>query len=159
MSIFTAIFHGFALSFHANPKTVHILYHQIKQVIFGSIIIQYSTTQDSTWLLKSIHISISYSWTVLSTDIRQSKSGIGKLRPAGQIQPAASFFMARELRMDFTFSNSLKFQSTRYNGTVCGAHIASHSHAAWWPLLWCHAVIIRQRFQWTFAINCDDRKY
>jgi hypothetical protein len=49
--------------------------------------------------------------------------------------------------MDFTFSNSLKFQSTRYNGTVCGARIASHSHAARWPLLWRHAVIIRQRFQ------------
>jgi hypothetical protein len=64
-----------------------------------------------------------------------SSPGVGKLRPAGQIRPAASFCTARDLRMDFTFSNSLKFQSTRYNETVCGARIASHSHAAWWPLL------------------------
>jgi hypothetical protein len=43
-------------------------------------------------------------------------SGVGKQWPAGQIQPAASFCMARELRMYFTFSNSLKFQSTHNNG-------------------------------------------
>jgi hypothetical protein len=61
------------------------------------------------------------------TATQTSSTGVGKQRPAGQIRPAASFCTARELRMYFTFSNSLKFQSRRNFGvsrkTACGAPV------------------------------------